>query len=478
MTIWMNIWPLAILVVAILVAIFLPPRWLSWWNYVVAVALALTLVLPVWGWFHPVDALAYWFDITATLLGAFALWFSVPYIRLESQQHGWPERRVKGYYLGLYTFIGSLMALALVANYLLLWVALEVATLSSVYLVETSGTRPSLEAAWKYLVITETGGLAGLLGTVMILLGAGRSFTSWALIPARLGHPLTVTVLVVGMLLATVGYGTKAGLAPFHTWLPDAHSEAPAPVSALLSGVKLAGAVLILDRLFVLTRPVIPLVWGHDILITLGLLSLLVAASFVTFQKELKRLWAYSSIEHIGLIALGFGFGGLAIFGALLHIWTHGINKTLLFNNAGTVRLLHHQSVLPQNSGLMESTPYTGGLLALGATGIVGLPPFAPFWSELLILVGGILQHHVIAVAVAMVFLLAIFGGITLRMPQWLFTPGRGSKARVPEPWALIIPSLALGLLVVVGGLALPWLVPHTFQHAAALLGYFGPLRF
>ncbi len=471
MMIWLNIWPVAILAVAIGCAVPMPVRWLPRFTALVAVLLLASLFMPLLGLFHPADALALWFNITATVFGAFALWFSGPYILAESRLHAWPDSRVKGYYLGLYTFVGSLMAMALVANYLLLWVSLEIATLSSVYLVETSGTRTSLEAAWKYLVITETGGLAGLVGTVLLLLGVGRNLTAWSLTPAVVSHPLSVTAVVAGMLLATVGYGTKAGLAPFHTWLPDAHSEAPAPVSALLSGVKLAGAVLIMDRLFMLTVPVVSRVWGQDILITLGLLSLAVAASFVAFQRELKRLWAYSSIEHIGLIALGLGFGGLAVLGALLHIWTHGINKTLLFYNAGTVRVLHRQSALPGSSGLLESTPYTGGLLALGATGIVGLPPFAPFWSELLILVGGVTQHHTVAVVLAMVLLLAIFGGITQRMPQWLFTPGRSGKRRVTEAWPLILPTMTLGVLLVVGGLALPALVPQTFHQAAVILG-------
>ncbi|OLZ10520.1 proton-conducting transporter membrane subunit [Sulfobacillus thermosulfidooxidans] len=478
MNVWINIWPLAILLGAILIGWVLPVKYLRTFNGLVIVLMMASLFMPLWHLFRPVDALAYWFDITATVFGAFAIWFSGPYIAVESGLHDWDEHRVKGYYLGLYTFVGSLMAMALLANYLLLWVALEVATLSSIYLVQTSGTRTSLEAAWRYLVVTESGGLAGLLGTILILVGSARNLGTWGLMPASTSLPVNSTMVLAGIILAAVGYGAKAGLAPFHTWLPDAHSEAPAPVSALLSGVKLAGAVLILDRLFSLSSGAVPAAWPHDLLWILGLLSLIIAASFVAFQKDLKRLWAYSSIEHIGLIALGLGFGGLGVLGALLHVWTHAINKTLLFYNAGTVRLYYHGvSSLPDTSGLLESSPYTGGLLALGATGIVGLPPFAPFWSEWLILMGGIAQGHVVVTIVAIILLLAIFGGITLKMPRWLFTPGESRKNRVHEPWRLILPSMTLGVLVVIGGIALPGLLPHMFHHAAAILRYTSPSR-
>ncbi len=473
MTVWSNIWPLSIPFAAAIVVYFLSMRYLRALNVVAIIMLIGTLFLPLWHLFRPIDALAYWFDITATVFGAFALWFSGPYIEKESSWHPWHPTHIKHYYVGLYLFVGSLMAMALVANYLLLWVALEAATLSSVYLVQSEKTRTSLEAAWRYLMVTETGGLSGLLGTVLIVLGTGRNLGVWSLTPSYSHIPVNAAMVFAGVFLAAIGYGAKAGLAPFHTWLPDAHSEAPAPVSALLSGVKLAGAVLILDRLFTLSSFAIPGFWPHDLLLVLGILSLIIAASFVAFQKDLKRLWAYSSIEHIGLIALGLGFGGIGVLGALLHVWTHGINKTLLFYNAGTVRAYNHGlSSLPATSGLMETTPYTGGLLALGVSGILGLPPFAPFWSEWLILMGGIASGKIILTIAVILLLLAIFGGIALKMPRWLWTPGKSRKVAVKEPWPLILPSLALGVLVVAGGLALPGLVPHMFHQAAVLLRY------
>ena len=471
--IWESIWPISILGGGVIMAWILPVRYLKVLNILIITLLIISLFLPLVHLFDPADALAYWFDITATVFGAFAIWFSGPYIAMESQWHHWEPRSIKHYYLGLYTFVGSLIAMALMANYLLLWVALEVATLSSVYLVQTARTRTSLEAAWRYLLVTETGGLAGLLGTILILLGSRRDLGAWGLLPPVSPVPAHPAMVFAGIFLAAIGYGAKAGLAPFHTWLPDAHSEAPAPVSALLSGVKLAGAIIILDRLFQLASFTLPAIWPHALLLVLGVLSLAIAASFVAFQQDLKRLWAYSSIEHMGLIALGLGFGGLGILGALLHVWTHGINKTLLFYNAGTVRVYHQGlSRLPETSGLLETFPYTGGLLALGVTGIVGLPPFAPFWSEWLIVMGGIATGHIALSVVTIVLLLAIFGGITLKMPRWLFTPGESRKTRIQESWSLIMPSMALGVLVVIGGVALPDFVPHMFHQAAILLHY------
>lgn len=414
---------------------------------------------------HP---LAYWGALLVSAISILVVAFSVPYMRAEGAHHDWDDRLMRHYYALLYLFIASLVAMNVIPNYLFMWLALEGATLSSALLVNTMRDRDSTEAAWKYVVLTESAGFMGLIGTVLIVHFTGHRVLAWGL-PADLGHLAQTghrTELLLGIGLAVIGYGAKSGLAPFHTWLPDAHSEAPAPISATLSSLKLIGALLILDRLLGLVRHTVSPSITSNLLIGLGLLSLVIAASFVAVQGDLKRMWAYSSIEHIGLMALGFGFGGVAILGVLLHMWNHALNKSLLFFNAGTVRIFYHTSRYTKGArNLMAHTPWTGAILSIGSLSIIGLPPFAPFWSEWLIFAGGFQNPaHRWAVWVAMLLVVAIFSGIVLRLPKWLFVPGKvepdpTGAGRWQEPLTLLWPTLMLVVVVTVAGPLLPWLL-------------------
>ncbi|MCL8207440.1 MAG: nitroreductase family protein [Actinomycetia bacterium] len=462
------------LVAAAVLARLVPERLVGAVVGLAAAGLAVSLALLVAGWWSAPDPLAAWFYGISALLAALSLWYAVPYLRREAAAHHWQPSRVRAFAAGLLLFVASLLALALLTNFLGLWVAVEVATLSSVFLTGVSEDRRATEAAWKYLVVTETGGFAALVGTVLVLSGLGIPLDRWSsTFPPPLPAGTAVgTSVFVGGLLALVGYATKAGLAPFHTWLPDAHGEAPAPVSALLSGLKLAGAALIMWRLFHLVAPTAAGSAIREGFILLGLASLVVAAAFAVTQTDLKRLWAYSSIEHLGLVSLGMGFGGIALVGAMFHIWTHGVNKALLFHNAGTVRLLYGTSDSRTGArGLLLRTPWTGGLLALGAASIVGLPPFAPFWSEWLILVGGF-QHpaYRLADVVALGLLVVVFAGVAWRIPAWLWTPGpveartTARPARLSEPFALLLPGFVLAAFVL-GGIGVPVVAAGLWQH-------------
>ncbi len=456
----------------------LPGRHQSWPIRIAIAYLVAGLITQGLGFWHSADALGAWFFVTVAVFSIFGLWYSGPYIAREASAHGWPEVRLQTYYSLIFLFIAALTAVALWSNFLWLWLAIEAATLSSVVLVAVPQTGSALEAAWKYVLVTEAGGFIALIGTVLALSAIHYPLWGWGWQEPVRETSITYPWALIGAYLALAGYGAKAGLVPFHTWLPDAHSEAPAPVSGLLSGLKLAGALLIAYRLFAAVGRIVPVALLHEALIVLGLASLLLAAAFVVFQHDLKRLFAYSSIEHIGLISLGMGFGGIALVGAALHIWTHAASKTLLFHNAGTVRLLYHTSSHRGGArGILQRTPWTGALLALGSAAIVGLPPLAPFWSEWLILAGG---FHVAAdrpfALIAAGLLIAIFVAIARILPRWLFTPGRSDQPRAPiaEPSALILPSLVLAVLVVGGGIAMP-LTAHTLWshlvHQLALTG-------
>ncbi|MCL6562671.1 MAG: nitroreductase family protein [Firmicutes bacterium] len=454
---------------AALLALTVPLRWLSWVarGYVVYLTVALAGIVS--GWYRLADPVATWLYVTGTLLVAVGTWYSVPYIEREGRLHHWNASQRRGYWSTWAIFSGSLLGACLLDNYLAIWLAIEVATLSSVYLTGLPGVRTALEASWKYLFVTEAGGFAALVGTIWVVAGSGRAIQAWTFNPPLVHQTISPQAVAVGCLLVVIGYATKAGLAPFHTWLPDAHSEAPAPVSALLSGLKLAVALVAAYRLLTLVERQVPLAWTQVPLIALGLCSLVVGAALIGFQHDLKRLWAYSSIEHLGLISLGMGFGGLALVGAFLHIWTHGVTKSLLFHNSGTIRLLYSTSDHRRGArAILQTTPWTGSALALGTAAILGLPPLAPFWSEWLILVGGLQQPHTRIVAlVAIALVMVVFVATTRRMPQWLWTPGRADAtpySQHAEPMALVTPSLVLMVLAIAGGLALPVAMPSLWQ--------------
>ncbi len=424
------------------------------------------------------DALARWYDLLVLVLGGLSLAVSVQYVGVELAHGVVDAAAVRRYFALFETLTLSLLAVGCFTNYLIIWAAVEGTTLSTVMLVAFDGGPRPVEAAWKFIVVTGIGGLIALMGTVLLLHGSGVPLNSWSLMPAaavRAPAGARVAVLL-GLVLAVVGYGSKAGLVPFHTWLPDAHSEAPAPVSALLSGVKLVGGLYALLRLAALASVAVGPVWPHTLLIMTGLLSLGIAAAAVPGQKDLKRMFAYSSIEHMGVIALGAGFGGVGLLGALLHMWTHGFSKTALFYGSGNVRLRYAATGAPRVRGVLATMPITGSALTLAAVAIVGLPPFGLFWSEWLVLLGGVQAGQVLWVTVALVFLVVNFVGFGLRLPDLLL--GSAPEGGVVTAGESAVASWPLGVALVgalVAGLVLPAVFHAAWLGAAATLTGGGP---
>ena len=377
----------------------------------------------------------------------------------------------------LLLFLAAMTLVTVSQRFGLLWVAVEATTLVSAPLIYFHRHHRSLEATWKYLLICSVGIAIALLGNFFLAVAA----TS----PAGTPLPLTVPDLVGGaagidrtwlqaaLILFLVGYGTKMGLAPLHTWLPDAHSEAPSVVSALLSGALLNCAFLGILRVQQVCAAAGIAAFGQELLVGFGLLSMAVAAVFIPGQGDYKRMLAYSSIEHMGILALGVGVGGLATFGALLHAVGHSATKAMLFLTAGNILAAYRSKSTTEVRGVLRVLPVSGSLWVLGLFAITGSPPFGPFLSELTILRAMLTQGHPVIAVSFLVLLAVIFVGmvgIVLEMAQGV--PAADAPARQGrEPFLAVAPTIVLAAAVVAIGLYLPPPLRSALERAAHALG-------
>lgn len=355
-----------------------------------------------------VDALSAWMLAVIGAVAVVALWGGIPH---RTQRH-----RNTGTFATLLSLFLAAMSLAVVADNLgLMWVAIELTTITTAFLVGSRGGRGALEAAWKYVVLGSVGVAIAFLGIVLLSAASRASAEpslSWVTLLAH-ASALDPALTRAGAALAVLGFATKAGLAPMHSWLPDAHSQAPATVSGLMSGVLLSVACYAILRVQAITDAALGPELMRGLLTTAGLLSLAVTAGLVLTQKDFKRLLAYSSIEHMGLLALGAAAGGpLAIAAVLLHILGHGLVKSSMFVLAG--RILGHTGShhVADVRNLLRHRPDLGGAFLLGAAALLGFPPFVTFFTEVAIIVAGFQQGLAWQMVVACVLLLVVFAGI------------------------------------------------------------------
>jgi len=374
-------------------------------------------------------------------------------------------------------FTGSLllflatMSLAILSRHFgLQWMAIEATTLASAPLIYYHQNRYSLSAAWKYLILCSVGIAVALMGIFFIGLAMPAGIGDITLQDllqhaARLNHKW----LQVAFILMLVGYGTKMGLAPMHNWLPEAHSESPSPVSALLSGALLNCAFLGILRIQQVCAASGMALFGQELLIIFGLISMGTAAIFLLGQVDYKRMLAYSSVEHMGILALGVGIGGLGVFGALLHAINHSIVKAMLFLTAGNIHFRFHTKRFSKITGLGKLMPITGILWFAGFLAIVGSPPFGLFISEFTILRAGIGQHLWLAIALFMIFLVLAFIGMANVFLHMFF----GKTEEIPrrENKSGIIPVFVFALLALMLGLWIPGWLSSAIQQAALLIG-------
>jgi hydrogenase-4 component F len=404
--------------------------------------------------FIMLDRLSAWVLLCTGIVYLLASIYAVGYMRLLGED----ERLYKFY--ALFAGFGlTMLIVPLMNNIGLYWIAIELTTLVSTFLVAFEREPESMEAAWKYIMVVSAGISLALLGTVLFYWAGSFVFgpvyqMTWASFAAA-APQMNGTLLVLAFLLVVVGYGTKVGLAPMHSWLPDAHSESPAPVSAMLSGALLNSAMLGIVRFLSIAREARLGDLPDLALIAFGVFSLFIGALFIVQQRGIKRLMAYSSIEHMGVVALGFGFGGvLGVAGALYHMLNHSLNKSLMFFGAGNMMRAYGTKDLGDITDVGRRFPMQGALWLAGAIAITGAPPFGLFLSEFTIMRAGMRPSFAWAVYAMAILLIVIFIGFMNHFREMYYRaepgepPAAGSLSgwcTVPM-WLALVPLLILGL--------------------------------
>ncbi len=400
------------------------------------------------GWLR-VDALSVVFLVAVAFLYAATAVFSLGYVR-PSGDLDTVARYSRRFFAGLNLFAWSMAMAPLVNGLALLWVAIEVTTVISALLVAIDDTDGATEAAWKYVLIASMGlGIALLATVVMYYAGTSVLGSSYELfyptLLASAGH-FPSEVVRLSFVLAVLGFGTKMGLVPVHTWLPDAHSEAPTPISALLSGALLAVSFYAILRFYQITARAVGPTFPREVLLAFGLASLLLAALYLAAQRDLKRLFAYSSVEHMGVLAIGMSFAApVAVVGVLLHVLAHAAAKGTAFFGAGSVVRRFGTKDMRRIRGGIGSLPWSGPMLVLAVLGLCAMPPFGIFRSEFLIVSGGLRDPHDAVVAVLLALVLLATLGLTWFSSETMLSASPDEAVR-GETSYWIVGAMVMGL--------------------------------
>jgi len=465
--------------VAAAVLAVLPGYWLSARLNVLAALLTFVASLslfferPQLGSYFLIDDLNIVFIVLTTFVAFSTSIFSASYIAHEIEIGRLTPTYLR-FYHSMYQVLMLAMNLALVANNIgLMWVAIEVATLTTVLMVGIYRTHEAIEAAWKYFILGSVGIALALFGTILIYLaarpviGEGPDAMVWSVLIKQAGS-FDAPLLNVAFVFLLLGYGTKVGLVPLHAWLPDAHAEGPTPISAVLSGLLLNVALYAVLRFKILLAANSAALAPGPLMVTMGLVSLVFAAFMLYRRRDIKRMFAYSSIEHMGIIAFAFGMGGpLANFAGLLHMTMHSLTKSAIFFAVGHIAQVKGTQKIADMGGLTETNPVLGWGLMLGVMAIAGLPPLGIFTSEFLIVSSTFAREPLLAVPL-IIGLLVGLGALFFRMNTIAFGEPRGASARAKASY---VPMFAHLAMVFVAGVYLPPQLVTWFQNVAKLLG-------
>jgi hydrogenase-4 component F len=424
-----------------------------------------------------VDGLSALVLVLCGFVGLLSATYGVGYVRRNDARGLVTPRMRQEFSVLTPAYVFAMLLVAVSNNLGILWIAVELTTLTSVFFVAFHNRDTSLEAAWKFLMLGSLGLGFALLGTVLLFasaqgaLGEDLSALHWTRFMAEASH-LHPFTLRLGVVFLLIGYGTKAGLAPMHTWKPDAYREAPSPAGVMMAVGMLNAALYCLLRVHLISKAALGAEFSGTLLLALGLLSVLVAVPFILIQWNLKRLLAYSSIEHVGIMAVGIGIGAdAAVYGALLHMTYHTFAKPVAFFSAGTLAQLHRSSNFAEiGSGTLARAPISSALLLLAALFVTGSPPFSLFFSEMMILRAGFSGPYVVATAAFLLALVVLFCGFAYQIGGLVLGQRLGDRATHADAetwdWGLVV-ALVAGALAVVSTFYLPGALVSLIRAAA-----------
>jgi hydrogenase-4 component F len=435
-------------------------------------ALTLLFARPETGSYLLVDDTNIVFIVLTTFVGFTTSAFSASYIAHELEIGRLTPTYLR-FYHSMYQVLMFAMNLALVSNSIgLMWVAIELATLTTVLMVGIYRTSEALEAAWKYFILGSVGIALALFGTILVymaarpVVGEGLDAMLWTVLIERV-PAFDPGLLDVAFVFLLLGYGTKVGLAPLHAWLPDAHAEGPTPISAVLSGLLLNVALYAVLRFKMLLAANGQAIAPGPLMVAMGLFSVIFAAFMLYRRRDIKRMFAYSSVEHMGIMTFAFGMGGpLANFAGLLHMTMHSLTKSAIFFTVGHIAQVKGTQRMADIKGLTESHPLLGWGLVLGVVAIAGLPPLGIFMSEFLVVSSTFAREPLLAILLV-IGLLVGFGALLLRLNGLAFGEPTGSTAPVRASYVPLFAHLGL---VLVAGFYLPAPLVAWFQHVATIL--------
>lgn len=421
-----------------------------------------------------VDALSrYFFLIIAVIDFASAL-YSISFIQNRLDEKVISIRQAAVYYSLFNLFSFSMFFVTVLNNLGIMWVAIEMTTLASAFLVGFYNTKKSVEAAWKYIIICSVGITLALLGTIFfyytVSVHGGVKSLNWTdmMMAAKQLDP---KILKIAFIFIVIGYGTKAGLAPMHTWLPDAHSQSLASISALLSGVLLKISIYAIIRFMIIVNTAIGTQFTGQLLILFGIASLTIAAGFMIVQRDIKRLLAYSSIEHIGIITLGLGLGGpIGLYAALLHAFNHAVTKSLMFFGAGNVVNKYKNHSIRSIHGVIHTMPFVGVFLIIGAFALGGSPPFSIFVSEIILLISGFTRGYYLISSIFFIMVAAVFSSLLYHFSKVIFGKKPENITVTKTPVSCKAAFIFLFAFIFVFGLMIPETFDKFLQSAIGII--------
>lgn len=396
------------------------------------------------GAFLRADALSSIVAIVVTGVALISLWFGIGYMRHALQEGHIDDAAMRRYYTLTHLFVFTMLLAVTANNVGVMWVATEATTIATALLIGLQHSKSSLEASWKYILIGTVGIALAFVGTVLGYFNFVKNVgeTTYALnwtVLSQVAGKLNGDVLRLCFVFILIGYGTKAGLAPMYTWLPDAHSEAPAPISSMMSGSLLVVALYAVLRWKVVVDARVGSAYSNRMMVLIGTMSVAVAAVLLIRQASYKRMLAYSSVEHIGLMCLGFGLGAAGTLAALLQMLGHAAAKSMMFLLSGNILAHYHTTRISSVRGLMKAMPWTGILFLLGGLALLGMPPFGLFTSELLLLSAGFRRHSPWLMGLVLLLLLIIFVAFLGYLNRLLY----GAPPEKSQPGDLNRPGLA-----------------------------------